>query len=89
MAVALAACGGDDDGFDTDRLTKQLAELYTARTDVQPTSVSCPDDIDGKAGETFTCKAELPNRDKRDMDVKLLDDRGALTYELGDRTQPE
>jgi hypothetical protein len=81
LAVALSAAGtacGDDtvDASEVEAAIEQ--DLSTATTKIA--SVSCPEDVEKKEGEKFTCDAKLEGGGKAEVEVTLTNDRGDATY---------
>ena len=92
-ALAVAGCGGDDDGGGEDKLdTGSIQERLTAELEDQPTtstaeplevtSMECPDEVDKKKGTEFECDVETADGLTGTVEVELDDDEGeAVTYE--------
>ena len=94
-ALALAACGGDDDedeskldtGSIEERLTAKLEEDTTGsaapRSDpLDVTSLECPDEVEKKKGTEFECDVEASGGLSGSIEVELDDDEGeGITYE--------
>lgn len=62
-AVVLSACEGEvsvggEDTISASELEKQTSNALTAKTGEKPASVTCPEDLDAKKGETEVCEIE-------------------------------
>lgn len=44
--------------------------------------VSCPEDVEAKAGATFTCTAKAPSGETADVRVTQKDDKGNIRWAL-------
>ena len=76
-AFVVAACGSDT--VDADKVEAGIEEELSSAT-AQIVSVSCPDDVEQKKGEKFTCDAKLEGGGKAEVEVTLTNDRGDATY---------
>jgi hypothetical protein len=47
-------------------------------------SVTCPDDIAARAGDTYDCQVSYANGDRGTVTVHMLDDKGTVTVGPGD-----
>lgn len=94
-ALALAGCGGDDDGGDEnkldtadiqERLEEKLSEppvSETSGTQLEFSSFECPDEVDKEKGAEFECEVEAQDGLSGTVEVELDDDEGeAVTYDL-------
>jgi hypothetical protein len=77
-ALALAACGTQK--LDTEEAEKTIANRLgeQAKTKV---AINCPDDVEIKKGDTFTCDAKAKN-DNAKVKVTQLDDEGNVRWEV-------
>jgi hypothetical protein len=77
-AVALGACGTQK--LDTAEAEKTISDRLgqQAKTDV---TIECPDDVEIKKGDTFTCDAKARN-DTAKIKVTQLDDEGNVRWEV-------
>jgi hypothetical protein len=94
-ALALGACGGDDDGGGEDkldtgdiqqRLTEKLEEPTgtpsARREPLEITSLECPGEVEKKKGTEFECDVEATDDLSGTIEVELDDDEGeGITYE--------
>jgi hypothetical protein len=48
----------------------------------QDVTVDCPDQVDWKTGETFTCDVEDSDGNTREADVKMVNDDGDVEWTL-------
>ncbi len=63
-ALALAACGGYDQGEAENTIVDKLSGQVDSAVGSPITSASCPSDVELKAGTTFDCTATLENGDE-------------------------
>jgi Domain of unknown function (DUF4333) len=77
-ALAFAACGTKQ--LDTEEAEKTIAKRLgdQAGTTV---SINCPDDVELKKGDTFTCTAKS-RTDEAKVKVTQLDDDGNVRWEV-------
>ena len=92
-ALALGACGGDDDEGDENkldtadiqqRLREKLSERPSsgAGTQLEISSFECPDEVEKEKGAEFECEIEAQDGLSGTVEVELDDDTGeAITYE--------
>jgi hypothetical protein len=92
-ALALPACGGDDDGEDKldtadiqERITEKLEEptgtASSGSERLEITSLECPDEVEKKKGAEIECDVEASGGLSGTIEVELDDDEGeAVTYE--------
>ena len=76
-ALSLAACGTQQ--LDTAEAERTIADRLgkQARTKV---TIRCPDDVEIKKGDTFTCDAKARN-DTAKVKVTQLDDEGNVRWQ--------
>jgi hypothetical protein len=89
VALVLAGGGGAlwltrPSYLDTAAVAGAVAGELTARLG-GPVSVTCPDGVRSRAGETFACTARDATGTSRRVTVTLLDDAGRYRWELGGR----
>jgi hypothetical protein len=77
LAGFAAACGTDT--VDPQKVEDGIEQDLSSTT-AQISSVSCPDDVEQKKGEKFTCDAKLEGGGKAEVEVTLTNDRGDATY---------
>ena len=86
-AASLTACSGSasvstNSNLDTAKLESTLpAELQTQLDLQEAPTVTCPDNIEQKQGNNFTCTAEL-NGETADIAVTQTDDSGNVDWKL-------
>jgi hypothetical protein len=79
-AAALGGCGTTT--IDTDKAETEIQKGIKEQTQVEAT-VSCPDDIEAKAKDTFECTATPKDGgEKATVTVTQKDDEGNITWEL-------
>ena len=81
-ALAIAACGGYDSGQAEGEIQDKLSSQVEQAVGSPITSVSCPDDVELKAGETFDCAATLENGDELTVNSEITDDDGNATFNI-------
>jgi Domain of unknown function (DUF4333) len=75
--MVATACG--DDTVDAGQVETAIEQDLSSAT-AKIVSVSCPDGVDEREGEEFTCDAKLEGGGKAEVLVKLTNDRGDATY---------
>jgi hypothetical protein len=81
-AVAIAACGGYDKGQAEGEIQDKLSSQVEQAVGSPITSVSCPDDVELKSGETFDCTATLENGSELTVNSEITDDDGNATFNI-------
>jgi hypothetical protein len=76
VAVPLAGCAKT---LDTAPIETQLKDKIGAQTPVK--SVSCPDDVDAKKGDTFDCTLTAGGGKQYTLKVLQTDDNGHVTVQ--------
>jgi hypothetical protein len=68
LVLGVAACGKTtiDQSSEVDLVNKQLDQQ-----NLKAKSVDCPDNVDAKEGETFTCDVVLTNGNTGTFDIKV------------------
>jgi hypothetical protein len=77
-ALALAACGSEqlDTAEAEETIGKRLGDQAGTRV-----TIDCPDDVELKKGDTFTCNARS-RTDRAKVKVTQLDDDGNVRWEV-------
>jgi len=81
-AAALAACGGYDQGEAETQIDEKLSSQVDEAVGSPISSVSCPGDVELKAGETFDCTATLENGKELTVNSEITDDDGNATFNI-------
>jgi hypothetical protein len=76
-AVPLAGCGTKT--LDTSQIETQLKQKIGTQTPVK--SVSCPDSVDAKKGDTFNCTLTAASGHTYTLKVLQTDDNGHVTVQ--------
>jgi Domain of unknown function (DUF4333) len=79
VLLALAGCGKK---LETDKIEVEVKKVLTDRTGIQIVSVTCPDDVDVKKGDTFRCTARPSTGKPLSIEVTQEDDEGRVTWKL-------
>jgi len=85
--LALTALGGcsasvsTSKDIDTDEAEKQIAASLTKSAGSKVTA-SCPDDVKGEKGATFTCKVKSADGESATVLVTQKDDKGNISWEV-------
>jgi hypothetical protein len=80
VAVVLAAgCG--QNVLDANEVSGEIAAQIERLTGADVASVSCPTDVEAKAGATFTCTVNGADGTSLTIDVEQTSDEGALAFE--------
>jgi hypothetical protein len=67
----------------TDQIETQIAQQYKSQTGDAVSKVDCPNDVDVKEGDTFTCSLALQNGKKGTITITQLDDKGHVRWAVG------
>ena len=81
-ALALAACGGYDKGQAESEIQDKLSGQVEQAVGSPISSVSCPDGVELKAGETFDCTATLDNGEELTVNSEITDDDGTASFNI-------
>lgn len=71
-ALVVSGCGGTV--VDSQKAEDAITQNIEDQTNVQVESVSCPDDVDVKAGNTFECEIKLVNGKGATAELKILNE---------------
>ena len=82
--LLLAGCGVTE--VDIDALEDDIVMEVKAQTGTDVTA-RCPDQVDWKAGGSFTCEVESDDGTTRQVDVEMLDDDGQVKWNLAPATE--
>ena len=78
LALALPGCGTLDTDKIEDEISKEIEERSQQQVKVR--SVECPDDVDAKKGDRFTCKVTAENGKSTNVSVVQTSDDGDVRY---------
>jgi hypothetical protein len=81
-ALAIAACGGYDKEQAETEIQDKLSSQVEQAVGSPITSVSCPDGVELKAGETFDCTATLEDGTELTVNSEITDDDGNATFNI-------
>jgi hypothetical protein len=81
LSLLPVACGGDSN-LDTGALETQMKETLGDRTGIPIESVTCPDDVKPKKGDSFRCTATTERGERVLMNVTQEDDEGAVKWRV-------
>jgi Domain of unknown function (DUF4333) len=85
VVCCLAAfAGGCSKTLDSTGVESQVKAAIEGRLGQTGMTVDCPDDIEVKAGATFTCTATGPSGATATVEVTQTDDKGNLTWKIVD-----
>jgi hypothetical protein len=76
--LLLAACGKEV--VDTADAEQRIRDSVASQVKADVRSVSCPDDVEAKKGDTFTCTATGGDGTKGPVKVLQQDDKGNVTF---------
>ncbi len=79
-AAGLGACG--DSKIDAGKAEAAIQRDLARRTGLAIASVSCPDDVEAKRGDTFRCLAVARNGDRASVLVTQRDDEGTVSWRV-------
>jgi hypothetical protein len=84
LAAGLAGCefefsvGGSS--IDNEQAAEEISGGLENAYGEPPESLTCPDDVEPKEGETFTCEGVAPDGRQFQIDVTMTDDEGSIRY---------
>ena len=78
--LLLTGCGISE--VDIDVVEEDITSGVKEQLD-QDVTVDCPDQVDWKTGESFTCDVEDADGNVREANVEMLNDDGDVEWELG------
>ncbi|HEX2233837.1 MAG TPA: DUF4333 domain-containing protein [Thermoleophilaceae bacterium] len=78
VAAALAGCGSQQ--LDTAEAERTIADRLGKQAGTKVT-INCPDDVEIKKGDTFTCDAKA-RKDTAKVKVTQLDDEGNVRWQV-------
>jgi hypothetical protein len=81
LAAFAAGCSKTLDSTGVESQVKAAIEDRLGQTGM---TVDCPDDVEVKAGATFTCTATGPSGTTATVEVTQTDDKGNLTWKIVD-----
>jgi uncharacterized lipoprotein len=82
VVLVLAGCQ-QVDRVDTGEAEQDIKRGLSARTGAKLRSVDCPDDVEARKGDVFTCTAIASDGSKVRVKVTQVDDEGGVRWELG------
>lgn len=80
LAAALAACG--EATIDAGKTEEAIRRDLAAKTGLEIASVSCPEDVKVKRGDSFRCTATAGGGDRAAVLVTQRDDDGTVTWRV-------
>lgn len=84
LALALGGCefelsvGGSS--IDSEQAAEEISGGLEDAYGEPPRSLTCPEDVDAKEGETFICEGESPEGRPFEIEVTMTDDEGGIRY---------
>jgi hypothetical protein len=92
LLLLLAGCGDISllfGGLDTGPLEQRIEEDLEATAEgIDIDRVECPDDVQPQAGRVFVCRAHAVDGSVGTVEVRQVDDAGAVEWELTDVSAP-
>jgi hypothetical protein len=83
VCLGLLGLAGCTSKLDTDKIESGVKGDLAKRTGARITSVKCPDEVDAKKGDRFTCTAQLAGGATLPIEVIQTDDKGSVTWRIG------
>lgn len=80
VPAAVLALTGCDKNLNTDSIEPQI-EKTIEQSGAKVTSVSCPDNVTAKKGDTFTCTVKLANGKESEVPVTQTDSEGHVLFD--------
>lgn len=82
-SVALGAgCSATVKQVDTSKIEQAIGSQFSKQGGTPITNVSCPDTVDAKKGDVFTCTATFQDGDQEPVKVTQTDDHGHVLAKL-------
>ena len=81
LAAALAVAGCGSKVINTDKAEREIEKGLKQQLHLKDVSVSCPDDVKAKKGDTFNCTAKSGKQTAK-IAVTQLDDNGRISWRL-------
>lgn len=84
LALSLAGCdfefsiGGDS--IDGEEAAQEISDGLEDAYGEPPRSLTCPEDVEPRDGETFACEGEAPDGRPFRIEVTMTDDEGGIRY---------
>jgi Domain of unknown function (DUF4333) len=84
LAASLAGCdfefsvGGSS--IDNEQAAEEISGGLEDAYGEPPESLTCPDDVEPKEGETFTCEGVAPDGRPFQIEVTMTDEEGGIRY---------
>ena len=76
--AALAGCG--EKTIDTGKAEREIDRTIEEQTGAAIRSVACPDDVEGRKGDTFDCQATGADGTRATIRVTQRDDEGGIGF---------
>jgi hypothetical protein len=83
--LALLVLAGCTAKLDTDKIEVEVKRDLADRTGARIASVTCPDQVDAKKGDTFRCTARTVSGERVPIEVVQRDDKGSVTWRIARR----
>jgi len=80
MVAASAGCG--ESRLDSAEIEFALRSGITRQTGVKMETVRCPDEVEAREGETFSCLARASNGQRARVEVTQRDDEGSVSWRI-------
>jgi hypothetical protein len=80
LLAGTAGCGKEK--IDTERAESAIRAGITRQTGLRIASVSCPEDVEVRQGDTFRCVARAANGQRAAVEVTQRDGEGGVTWRL-------
>jgi hypothetical protein len=82
VLAAAASSGCGDSRLKTDRVESAIRSGITRQTGVKVDTVRCPEAVEARAGDTFTCVARASDGRRTRVEVTQRDDVGGISWRV-------
>jgi hypothetical protein len=79
-ALLATACGKSQ--LDTSKLEDQIQTELAKRSGIEIQTVDCPDGVEARKGDKFTCSATTARNERVVIEVTQDDSKGAVTWRV-------
>ncbi len=84
LAALLAGCSIGTTTIDSGKAEKEITEGFEQQVPgSEVESLSCPDDVEAKKGETAKCDIALADGKKGTINVRVLNEDGDIRWDVG------
>ena len=82
VLAAIASSGCGESRLETDRVESAIRSGITRQTGVKVDTVRCPEAVEAREGDTFTCLARTSDGRRTRVEVTQRDGEGAVSWRV-------